>query len=193
MPPPTLLLDVPSTRARWRPRRQTRCATLETPQMRPSSSWCGLVVRVRDQLCAFFAKQVDAAHVVHVALCEQDVAHRTAIHGVEVPLVDGRLETHPGIDHDAPFRRDDQIRIGEPLRQINEIRNLLRFGLRGGLDLKTARTRSIQGCRGHRLLGNREAQDSRALLVVLQSPFARGACTQRAETNPSNLIRLGPA
>jgi hypothetical protein len=88
-----------------------------------------LIVRVRDEPRSLLAKQVDAADVVDMALCQQDVTHWAVIHRIEVALVNWGFEAHPGVDHRTPFWRGDQIRVGKPLGQIDEVVDPLRFGL----------------------------------------------------------------
>jgi hypothetical protein len=70
---------------------------------------------MRNDLGPCLAKEVHAADVVDMTLREQDVTNRSVIHGVEVAVVNRRLEAHPRVDDDAALRRRDQIRIGKPL------------------------------------------------------------------------------
>ena len=97
-----------------------------------------LVVRMRDELSALFAKEVRSTDVVHVSLGEEDVAERRVVDGVEVALVNRRLEAHPGVDDDATLGRRDQERIGQAFGQVDEVVDLGRFGLRRRLDLVPA-------------------------------------------------------
>jgi hypothetical protein len=105
----------------------------------------GGIVRVRDDLRPLLPEQVDAAHVIDVALGQQDVADGPCVDGVEVSLVHRRLEAHAGVDDDAALGSDHQEGVGQPLGQADEVVDASRFGLGGGLDVEAAGAGPVEG------------------------------------------------
>jgi hypothetical protein len=109
----------------------------------------GRVVLLAHDLGRGLSQQVHAAHVVHVALGEEDEADRAGVHRVVVALVDRRLEAHPGVDDHATLGRHHQVAVREALRDVDEVVDAPGLGLGCGLDREAVRARAMERGGGH--------------------------------------------